>query len=180
MAAARRTVTPQRITSQPRPIVHAATARLLDDMLVKMALSVGPEAIEALTAGTETGEVYNRARRKLTADALRQLDEDPTHTPRWLQDANATAKRELAAWYMARGLPGPDDDEDPGEPIPGDAWSGYGHLIERPSPETPERQLVEYLKCRRDVVYFVDSYCWLAHPERGVIPFRLWRWQAWL
>jgi hypothetical protein len=29
-------------------------------------------------------------------------------------------------------------------------------------------------------VYFLDTYGHLAHKVRGVIPFRLWRWQAWL
>lgn len=110
-------------------------------------------------------------------DALDALETTASDLPTWLTTAQQTARVELAAWYPARNLPSPDETEDPGEPQ--DAAEA-NVTYPRATAETPNRRLIEYLKCRQSVVYFLDTYAMVAHKQRGIIPFRLWRWQAWL
>lgn len=38
-------------------------------------------------------------------------------------------------------------------------------------------QLQELIRCKRDPVYFVDKYCYITHPVRGIIPFKLYEFQ---
>jgi intein/homing endonuclease len=40
-----------------------------------------------------------------------------------------------------------------------------------------EEQLRELIICKRDPVYFVDKYCFIIHPVRGIIPFNLYKFQ---
>lgn len=35
----------------------------------------------------------------------------------------------------------------------------------------------EIILCGKDPVYFIDQYCKLSHPQRGIIPFKLWDFQ---
>jgi hypothetical protein len=126
---------------------------------------------------------------RITVEHLRALDAHHRETtvgayksiglrgvPRWLYDAHTQAQLELREWHSARNLPLPDDEADPGEPDASESAIEFP----RPSPATPFQRTVEYLKCRSSVVYFIDNYCSLRHKVHGVIPFRLWRWQAWL
>ena len=100
----------------------------------------------------------------------------PLGVPKWLYSAHLQAQLELAEWHKVRGLPTPDDETDPG-----DAGADQAEItFPRPAPATPFQRTVEYLKCRASVVYFIDNYCSLTHKVHGVIPFRLWTWQAWL
>jgi len=36
---------------------------------------------------------------------------------------------------------------------------------------------IEYEKCAIDPVYFIKNYCYIQHPIRGKIPFKLWPFQ---
>src|SRR5258706_4183728 len=130
-----------------------------------------------------TGEAQRLAARgTLNVDLLRRLDAGAS-VPNWLRAAQQQATRELVAWRTARGIAGLDapDAVDPGDPGPEEASAAYfDALPARPDPQTRDAQLTEYLKCRADVVYFIDTYSSIEHKGRGVIPFRVWRWQAWL
>jgi hypothetical protein len=42
---------------------------------------------------------------------------------------------------------------------------------------TAEKKLAEYLKCKKDPVYFLTQYGVISHPKRGKIPFRLYEFQ---
>ncbi|MEO5367380.1 MAG: terminase family protein [Magnetococcus sp. WYHC-3] len=42
---------------------------------------------------------------------------------------------------------------------------------------TKEEVLAEAKKCGRDPVYFINNYCRIAHPMRGLIPFKLYKFQ---
>jgi len=35
----------------------------------------------------------------------------------------------------------------------------------------------EILKCGKDPVYFINNYCKISHPMKGLIPFRLYDYQ---
>lgn len=131
---------------------------------------------------------------RLTVEHLRALDANHTDqrtihkaaggvrgAPKWLSEAQSQAKIELRDWHGKRGLLLPEDETDPGDPTPNDEATDEAAIpYPRPTPSTPYQHLVEYLKCRLSVVYFIDNYCNLSHKEGGVIPFRLWKWQAWL
>jgi len=40
-----------------------------------------------------------------------------------------------------------------------------------------KEQTAEYIKCRQDPVYFMSTYGQIRHPQRGIIPFKLWGFQ---
>lgn len=40
-----------------------------------------------------------------------------------------------------------------------------------------KEQLQEIIKCKRDPVYFVNNYCYIVHPVRGIIQFLLYKFQ---
>ena len=40
-----------------------------------------------------------------------------------------------------------------------------------------DRYLVEFAKCRQDPVYFMETYCRVAHPTKGLVPFKLYDFQ---
>ena len=39
-------------------------------------------------------------------------------------------------------------------------------------------QVAEMEKCRKDPVYFIQTYCRIQHPVRGAIPFELYDYQV--
>jgi hypothetical protein len=41
---------------------------------------------------------------------------------------------------------------------------------------TPE-QIGELIKCVHDPIYFIENYCWIVHPTKGRVKFRLWDFQ---
>jgi hypothetical protein len=196
----------QKASASPIQTVHTAAGRaILDRMLVDMRKVIGQAVDDAEDAGGEQDEnslavdidldllsslgVEAGGSRRLTVELLRNLDrfhatgDRRTQVPPWLARADERAARELADWHAWRGLPTPDDATDPGEPQTDAERERELHLDEhfaRPSPKSRDEKLVEYLKCRASVVYFVDNYCRVRHKEQGTIPFRLWRWQAWL
>jgi hypothetical protein len=45
------------------------------------------------------------------------------------------------------------------------------------TPTTKQAQLREILRCGRDPVYFINEYCRIAHPQRGLIPFKTYPFQ---
>lgn len=168
-----------------------ASKRILGDWIERASVETGlaqRDYQEALARGL-IEPTY-----RLTVDLLRALDAhqgrlaagahsadrlrsgEAARVPEWLLSADREAQEGLAQWYAVRGLPTPETREDPGDPDPSEAVIDFP----RNEPHNPRERLVEWLKCRRDVVYFVDNYGHLAHKVRGVIPFRLWKWQAWL
>jgi len=38
-------------------------------------------------------------------------------------------------------------------------------------------RIIELAKCQNDVIYFVENYCRIIHPKRGVVPFKLYEYQ---
>lgn len=38
-------------------------------------------------------------------------------------------------------------------------------------------RILELAKCKIDVIYFVETYCKIIHPKRGVVPFKLYEYQ---
>lgn len=176
-------------TSEQQPAlapVGARVSNMLTDFAMQLALAA---------SGAQEQEAVRRAGRGLvTMDVLRALEtwldaagndaqtraEALARVPAHVQRAWTDAEIQLMVWHKKRGLPSPDDADDPGEPT---AESADAHVTVprvRPDERDDHALLVEYLKCWRSVVYFVDNYCYLEDQERGLIPFRLWRWQAWL
>ena len=45
-------------------------------------------------------------------------------------------------------------------------------------PKNNKEALSEYVKCRHDPAYFLNSYAAITHPTRGIIPFDLWDFQS--
>ena len=41
---------------------------------------------------------------------------------------------------------------------------------------TPE-QVKEFVKCKKSVVYFIETYCKISHPDKGIVPFILYDFQ---
>lgn len=181
------TVSPAKsVPATPPPVaprLHRGAVKLLDDLSMRHAITSG------VTEQMASEGVLN-------VDLLRALDAynaaggweacspkapEAQAVPLWLRKADRTAQVQLAVWHVERGAPTADDLTDPGEPT-GDEERAHERSIvfPRPNPQTRDEQVIEYLKCRRSVVYFIDNYCHLEHKVKGVIPFRLWRWQAWL
>lgn len=156
--------------SQP---VHRASSQLLDLFGQRLAEQSG------------LIERTSRPRRAFTVDILRALDSGTASdlrqvpgVPPEIARAHQQAQRELAAWYVARGLPTADVQDDPGEPTA--AVEQAHRSVPRAQPRTQYEQCVEFLKCRASKPYFVDNYCSIRDTNAGLIPFRLWPWQAWL
>jgi hypothetical protein len=40
-----------------------------------------------------------------------------------------------------------------------------------------EEQLKEYVRCRKDPIYFFKTYGRVRHPTKGLLPFDLWDFQ---
>jgi hypothetical protein len=40
-----------------------------------------------------------------------------------------------------------------------------------------KEQLEEIVRCKRDPAYFIDKYCYIIHPVRGNIPFKIYEFQ---
>ena len=40
-----------------------------------------------------------------------------------------------------------------------------------------DRYLIEFAKCRADPIYFMETYCRVAHPTKGLVPFKLYDFQ---
>lgn len=40
-----------------------------------------------------------------------------------------------------------------------------------------KEQVEEYLKCKNDPVYFIDTYCYIISVDQGIIPFKLYECQ---
>ena len=38
-------------------------------------------------------------------------------------------------------------------------------------------RILELAKCKIDIIYFVETYCKIIHPKRGVVPFKLYEYQ---
>ena len=38
-------------------------------------------------------------------------------------------------------------------------------------------QAEEYVKCRKDPIYFIKKYGKIRHPTKGLLPFSLWDFQ---
>jgi hypothetical protein len=36
-----------------------------------------------------------------------------------------------------------------------------------------QEQVEEYIKCKNDPAYFIDTYCYIIHVDFGIIPFKL-------
>jgi hypothetical protein len=153
--------------AQQAPLQHQMTVNALGKAILELAAQAGGMATQPGTA-------------LVNCDLLRRLDTKPQECPQWLRNANRKADIELTKWYVERGFAFPNDETDPGEPTNGQDSIESLMAFERPDPQTQTERLVEYLKCRRSVVYFVDNYCMLEDENRGIIPFRLWRWQAWM
>lgn len=43
--------------------------------------------------------------------------------------------------------------------------------------EFTQEQMSEYLRCRRDPVYFIEKYLKIVHIDKGLVPFRLYDYQ---
>ena len=42
---------------------------------------------------------------------------------------------------------------------------------------TKEKIIKEVVKCGKDPVYFINTYCKIPHPKRGLIPFKTYDFQ---
>jgi hypothetical protein len=40
-----------------------------------------------------------------------------------------------------------------------------------------KKQLREYMKCKNDPIYFIKKYVKIVHIDKGIIPFKLWKFQ---
>src|SRR5271157_3865758 len=45
------------------------------------------------------------------------------------------------------------------------------------TPTTNSEKVKEILKCGKDPVYFINEYCKIQHPQRGLIPFKTYNFQ---
>jgi hypothetical protein len=45
------------------------------------------------------------------------------------------------------------------------------------TPTTQKAKVDEIMKCARDPVYFINTYCRIQHPQRGIIPFKTYEFQ---
>lgn len=43
--------------------------------------------------------------------------------------------------------------------------------------EFTEEQLIEYLKCASDPIYFIKNYIKIISLDGGIVPFKLWKFQ---
>ena len=45
------------------------------------------------------------------------------------------------------------------------------------NPLTKKEVVKEVVKCGKDPVYFINNYCKISHPQKGLIPFALYDYQ---
>lgn len=45
------------------------------------------------------------------------------------------------------------------------------------TPTTQKAKVDEIMKCAKDPVYFINTYCRIRHPQRGIIPFKTYKFQ---
>ena len=43
--------------------------------------------------------------------------------------------------------------------------------------EFTQEQILEYIKIKKDPIYFVNNYCKIVHVDKGVVPFKLYPYQ---
>ena len=58
------------------------------------------------------------------------------------------------------------------------AYNGNQNLVGiRDTLEFSKEQIIEYAKCARDPLYFIETYVQIVNVDKGLVPFEMWSFQ---